>query len=117
VRPDPARALLDLATLRLYSRHARGDVRAGPAAESYSGSTMTDRLCSKVACNQEATSTLTYDYADSMAVLGPLGGTYEPHSYDLCERHAERLSAPQGWQVVRHAVFAEQSLEAQRLGA
>ena len=46
-------------------------------------------------------STLTYVYADSMAVLGPLSQTAEPHSYDLCARHAERLSAPRGWQVVR----------------
>jgi hypothetical protein len=49
--------------------------------------------------------TLTYDYADAMAVLGPLSIRHEPHSYDLCERHAERLSAPQGWQVVRHVVL------------
>ena len=48
--------------------------------------------------------TLTYDYADAMAVLGPLSYRPEPHSYDLCPRHAERLSAPQGWQVVRHVV-------------
>jgi hypothetical protein len=32
--------------------------------------------------------TLTYDYADAMAVLGPLAIRREPHSYDLCERHA-----------------------------
>lgn len=62
-------------------------------------------MCSKVACNDEATGTLTYDYADSMAVLGPLSPTPEPHSYDLCARHAERLSAPQGWQIVRHVVL------------
>ncbi|WP_369824039.1 DUF3499 family protein [Frondihabitans sp. PAMC 28766] len=49
--------------------------------------------------------TLTYDYADSMAVVGPLSSTVEPHGYDLCEKHAERLSAPQGWQVVRHVVL------------
>ena len=66
---------------------------------------MSDRPCSKVACNQEACSTLTYDYADSMAVLGPLSQAHEPHTYDLCERHAERLSAPQGWHVVRHVVL------------
>jgi hypothetical protein len=23
----------------------------------------------------------------------------DPHEYDLCDRHAERLTAPQGWQV------------------
>lgn len=64
-----------------------------------------ERLCSKVACGAEAIATLTYDYADAMAVLGPLSIRHEPHSYDLCERHAERLSAPQGWQVVRHVVM------------
>jgi len=55
-----------------------------------------------VNCAEEAVSTLTYVYADSMVVLGPLSEKAEPHSYDLCERHAERLSAPQGWTVLRH---------------
>ncbi|HVX07206.1 DUF3499 family protein [Humibacter sp.] len=68
---------------------------------------MTVRTCSKVACSREAVSTLTYDYADSMVVLGPLSLTHEPHTYDLCAIHAERLSAPQGWQVVRHQVIGE----------
>ena len=26
----------------------------------------------------------------------------EPHCYDLCEDHANRLTAPRGWEVVRH---------------
>jgi hypothetical protein len=64
-----------------------------------------NRQCSKVACAEEATSTLTYVYADSMAVLGPLSRAPEPHSYDLCARHAERLSAPKGWQIVRHVTL------------
>jgi hypothetical protein len=50
---------------------------------------------------------MTFVYADSMAVLGPLAATHEPHSYDLCDRHAERTSAPQGWQVIRHKVMNE----------
>ncbi|MEO6117229.1 MAG: DUF3499 family protein [Pseudolysinimonas sp.] len=66
---------------------------------------MPGRLCSKVACRTDAVSTLTYDYADAMAVLGPLSMRHEPHSYDLCARHAESLSVPQGWQVVRHVVM------------
>lgn len=45
--------------------------------------------------------TLTYVYADSTAVLGPLAQHAEPHSYDLCVEHAERLTAPRGWEVVR----------------
>jgi hypothetical protein len=42
-------------------------------------------------------------YADSTAVLGPLAQHAEPHSYDLCAEHAERLTAPRGWEVVRLA--------------
>jgi Protein of unknown function (DUF3499) len=35
-------------------------------------------------------------------VVGPLATYSEPHSYDLCEQHALRLTAPRGWDVVRH---------------
>jgi len=73
---------------------------------------MSDRPCSKVACNHDAVATLTYVYADSMAVLGPLSQKAEPHSYDLCERHSERLSAPQGWQVIRHVMLGDLRAEA-----
>ncbi len=66
---------------------------------------MNDRLCSKVACVRDAVATLTYVYADSMAVLGPLSTRQEPHSYDLCTVHSERLSAPRGWQVLRHVAL------------
>ena len=45
--------------------------------------------------------TLTYVYADSTAVLGPLASYPEPHCYDLCQEHAEGLTAPRGWQVMR----------------
>jgi len=42
-------------------------------------------------------------YADQTAVLGPLATYAEPHAYDLCELHSERLSAPRGWEVLRLA--------------
>ncbi len=45
--------------------------------------------------------TLTYVYRDSTAVLGPLATFVEPHCYDLCARHADRMTAPRGWDVVR----------------
>jgi hypothetical protein len=35
-------------------------------------------------------------------VVGPLATYSEPHSYDLCEEHALRLTVPLGWEVVRH---------------
>jgi hypothetical protein len=42
-------------------------------------------------------------YADSTAVLGPLATYAEPHCYDLCAAHSERLTAPRGWEVLRLA--------------
>jgi Protein of unknown function (DUF3499) len=51
--------------------------------------------------------TLTYVYSDSTAVLGPLATYAEPHCYDLCAQHAERLTAPRGWEVVRLAPDAD----------
>jgi hypothetical protein len=49
-----------------------------------------------------AVATLTYVYAESTAVVGPLAAFSEPHSYDLCEGHARGLTAPRGWDLVRH---------------
>lgn len=61
------------------------------------------RRCTRTACSQAAVATLTYIYSDSTAVVGPLAAFAEPHSYDLCEEHAVRLTVPRGWEVVRHA--------------
>ena len=60
-------------------------------------------MCSRNACGGAAIATLTYVYSDQTAVLGPLATYAEPHAYDLCEFHAERLSAPRGWEVIRLA--------------
>ena len=59
------------------------------------------RQCSKAGCSGAAVATLTYVYADSTVVLGPLATYAEPHTYDLCAAHAERLTAPRGWDIVR----------------
>ncbi len=60
------------------------------------------RRCSRTGCANSAVATLTYVYSDSTAVVGPLATYAEPHSYDLCEEHARRLTVPKGWEVVRH---------------
>lgn len=82
------------------------------APEFYSGNAMPyrapiPRLCSKSSCSEQAMATLTYVYADSQAVIGPLAEAKEPHSYDLCTRHAERLSAPLGWHIVRYRPYPD----------
>lgn len=46
--------------------------------------------------------TLTFVYSDSTAVVGPLATAAEPHSWDLCFSHASRITAPRGWELVRH---------------
>ncbi|WP_127499583.1 DUF3499 domain-containing protein [Actinoplanes solisilvae] len=60
------------------------------------------RRCSRNGCPRQAVATLTYVYSDSTAVVGPLAAFAEPHTYDLCEPHARSLTAPRGWELVRH---------------
>lgn len=67
----------------------------------------TGRACSRVSCRSVASMTLTYIYADSTAVLGPLATFSEPHSYDLCEKHSARLTVPNGWEVIRQSLDAD----------
>jgi hypothetical protein len=62
---------------------------------------LSPRRCSRPACKRTPVHTLTYVYRDSTAVLGPLAAFVEPHSYDLCAAHADRMTAPKGWEVLR----------------
>jgi hypothetical protein len=57
------------------------------------------RQCSRTGCSETAAVTLTYQYAQSQVWLDALASERDPHAYDLCARHADRLTAPQGWQV------------------
>src|SRR4029079_299044 len=59
--------------------------------------------CCRPGCPHYAVATLTFVYSDSTAVVGPLATVSEPHSWDLCVAHASRITAPRGWELVRHA--------------
>ena len=61
------------------------------------------RRCCRPGCPHYAVATLTFVYSDSTAVVGPLAVASEPHSWDLCVSHAGRITAPRGWELVRHA--------------
>ena len=61
------------------------------------------RRCCRPGCPHYAVATLTFVYSDSTAVVGPLATAREPHSWDLCVGHASRITAPRGWDLVRHA--------------
>lgn len=34
-------------------------------------------------------------------MVGPLAPDAEPHSWDLCDQHATRITAPLGWEMLR----------------
>ncbi|MDJ0770508.1 MAG: DUF3499 family protein [Ilumatobacter sp.] len=57
------------------------------------------RQCSRTGCSDDAAVTLTYQYALAQVWLDHLSAERDPHGYDLCSRHAGRLTAPQGWHV------------------
>lgn len=45
---------------------------------------------------------MTYAYNEATCVVGPLAAAAEPHTWDLCEEHASRITAPLGWELVRY---------------
>jgi hypothetical protein len=57
------------------------------------------RQCSRTGCAEQAIATLSYQYARSQVWLDELAEERDPHSYDLCQRHAARLSVPNGWRL------------------
>ncbi|GAA4676369.1 DUF3499 domain-containing protein [Gordonia humi] len=61
--------------------------------------------------------TLTFVYAESTAVIGPLAGAEEPHSWDLCAEHADRITVPRGWEMLRVGSGYTQITEDQDLTA
>jgi Protein of unknown function (DUF3499) len=89
---------------RMVGIDSRKAARRGGVAGAGGGivqGVLSVRRCSRTGCTEPAVATLTYVYADSTAVVGPLATQAEPHSYDLCTQHAHRLTAPRGWEVVR----------------
>lgn len=55
------------------------------------------RSCSRPACGGVPTATLAYDYAGRTVWVDPLAEESHPMTHDLCARHADRLSVPNGW--------------------
>ena len=74
--------------------------RAGESPKSVARSDA--RLCARVGCGAVATHTLTADYTDRLMAVGPLSPERTPPALDLCERHSEALTPPEGWRLMRH---------------
>ena len=58
-----------------------------------------NRQCSRTGCAATATSTLSYQYGSALVWLEDLAAERDPHCYDLCARHTDRLSVPNGWRL------------------
>jgi hypothetical protein len=57
------------------------------------------RQCSRPTCAEPASATLSYQYAKGVAWVDELTVDRDPHGYDLCWRHASRISVPHGWRL------------------
>jgi hypothetical protein len=57
------------------------------------------RHCSRSSCNEVSTITLTYQYSRALVWIDDLAYEQDPHAYDLCERHGQRMTVPTGWRL------------------
>jgi hypothetical protein len=55
------------------------------------------RSCARPGCSLPAVATLSYDYGNRTVWLEALHVEAHPATHDLCPRHANRLSPPNGW--------------------
>jgi len=77
-------------------RNRVATIHGVPPVGRYRGGMQRPRLCARPGCGEPATASLSFQYATSTVWLDDLG-IKEPHSIDLCGRHADRLAAPKGW--------------------
>jgi Protein of unknown function (DUF3499) len=55
------------------------------------------RRCAKGTCPEPAKATAALRYRDQVLWIGPLTAARDPNLFDLCERHADGLTAPYRW--------------------
>lgn len=72
--------------------------------------------CSRPACQRQPVATLTYDYAARVATVDDLAPAH-PMQYDLCAEHTDRLSVPNGWELVDRRVARVVDLDGRRLAS
>ncbi|CAM8635814.1 MAG: DUF3499 family protein [Actinobacteria bacterium] len=58
------------------------------------------RSCARPGCSSPATATFEYNYGDQMVLLDVLADEAHPANYDVCRRHADSMTVPNGWTLV-----------------
>lgn len=64
-------------------------------------------MCYRPGCGQPAVATMTYNYQEATAVVGPLSPSPVKGAFDLCQTHATAVTVPHGWQLIRLATQFE----------
>ncbi len=108
VRTPDLRCSAAVPAPRGLHRNRKPEVRQRVVDAFYGGGVA--RQCSRTGCSDHAAVTLTYQYDHAQVWLDALSDERDPHGYDLCARHAGRLTVPQGWQVLDRRVPARPDL-------
>ena len=58
------------------------------------------RSCARPGCASPATATFEYNYAEQIVFLDVLADEAHPANYDVCRRHADSMTVPNGWTLV-----------------
>ena len=99
IRPDSAGVDLDASGPRGILLERSGIWPAPDISTQIERPLIASRQCSRTGCSDAAAVTLTYDYRQSQVWMDRLAPERNPHDYDMCDRHANRLSVPRGWHL------------------
>lgn len=58
------------------------------------------RSCARPGCGSPATATFEYNYGNQIVFLDVLADESHPANYDVCRRHADSMTVPNGWTLV-----------------
>jgi Protein of unknown function (DUF3499) len=56
------------------------------------------RTCAKAGCPEPPRATAALRYRERVLWIGPLIPARDPNLFDLCQRHADGLTAPYRWE-------------------
>ncbi|MFQ5556152.1 MAG: DUF3499 family protein [Acidimicrobiales bacterium] len=60
----------------------------------------TRRRCARPGCARPAETTMSFAYRDRRVWIDDLHDVAHPASHDLCRAHADRTTAPRGWELL-----------------
>ena len=103
LEPDAHEAASEAEAPVSQSDHTHADhAEVDHATTAHDAARAQARLCARVTCGAVAEATLTADYPDRVMAVGPLSPLRTPPALDLCARHRDALTPPDGWELIAH---------------